>query len=74
MTEQQVKSLREVLDYTAPEALAWKIGMMIDDAVETEREACAAIADNYAIGDRDRSASVQTSTATDIAAHIRQRT
>ncbi len=47
---------------------------LIARAVIDEREACAAIADNYAIGDRDRSASVQTSTATDIAVAIRNRT
>ena len=38
-----------------------------------EREACAKIADDHAIGDRDQGASVQTSTATEIAALIRNR-
>lgn len=51
MTEQQVKSLRAILAYTAPEALEWKIGMLIDNAVVAEREACALTVEKLASAD-----------------------
>jgi len=39
------KRIRDVLIYTAPELLAEKIKMLVEDEVAAEREACAVLAE-----------------------------
>jgi hypothetical protein len=73
MTEQQAKSLREAIAYTAPELLEWKLGLLIDDAIAAEREACAKIADDAAPTSRGSHAEGGRMTCAQIAAAIRAR-